>query len=182
MPTFRWRLRRSRPGRRIHREAGRRRATRRRDQPRACAHARAADAAARDRGRRRRGSDGSRRARSKFSIWWCRGSPARRSRRSSRSAPHGGKLSRTGHGEDAGRQRRRAGPAGDPPRTHHPVELPPDRCGCTRAHRLDKASDHRDVSIRGEHAVAASERGESRLAAAVKPRPTSRLPPGAPDG
>ena len=43
--------------------------------------------------------------------------------------PHGRKLPRGDHGEDAGRERRRAGAAGHPARPHHPVELPPDRCG-----------------------------------------------------
>ena len=38
----------------------------------------------------------------------------------------GRKLSRRGHGKDAGRERRRAGAPGDPARAHHPVELRPD--------------------------------------------------------
>ena len=54
--------------------------------------------------------------------------------------PHGRKLPRAGHGEDAGRKRRRAGAAGDPARPHHPVEIPWDRCGCTGRCRLDKVA------------------------------------------
>ena len=47
--------------------------------------------------------------------------------------PHGGKLSRPDHGKDAGGERRRAGPAGDPARTHRTVEIPHNRYGCRAA-------------------------------------------------